>query len=88
MQSTQSLAANRLLKSVQASASDEGGEWLSEPEVYELLGLFSKSNIISGMYANMLENEHHSRGWLWNLLEKMALEKAACASAPGSSEAA
>lgn len=61
---------------------------MSEPEVYELLDLFSKSSIISGMYANMPKNEHLSRGWLRNLLEKMALEKMARASAPGSSEAA
>ena len=85
-QSTVSLMTNCLYQSIRSSKLNEGGVWLSDPEVYQLFDLFSRNNNISSIYAGLLlatpEDETFSHGWLWDLLENMAHVHA-----PGGSEA-
>jgi hypothetical protein len=84
---SQSAALNRLLNSVKSSESSEGGAWLSQREVLEVLDLFRDSETVSNMYVALPETEEGeglSREWLQRQLEHV---RATRASAPGGSEA-
>jgi hypothetical protein len=83
----QTPAIQHLLQSVASSESSEGGTWLSQSEVMEVLDLFRDSDKVSSMYVTLVEaqdGERLSRMWLRRQLEHA---RTARTSAPGGSKA-
>ena len=81
---SQAPASDRLLASIESSKLNEGGLWLSQADLFEVLDLFC-DNTLSALYVSVANaGKELSRKWVQWQLEHVRVVRA---SAPGGSEA-